>query len=425
MVKKNDFNLDYILFVFIPISIISGPTISLLNIILFSFYYIYQNLKIEEFKSLIKNKTILLLILLNLYLILHTFVSLDSSISIFRNFGFIRFIIFFIAINFFFYQNNYNTYALKPWLIIFLIFIFDVFFERFYGTNILGYGAIDTSHGPRIVSFFKDEPIAGAYINGFSFLIIGYIFLVLKKKGDFYKYFSLLFLVLFLISVLVTGERSNTIKAILGFSIFFLFLDFFKIKFKLLFFFLIISFISLIIIKSDFLKNRYIGQLYNNIIYEEKRDYFFEHNVYIKLYRSGLSVFKNHPLIGVGTKNYRVATCGQEKLIKNDYYCSTHPHQIYIEFLAEHGIIGSLICLSIFFYLIFINLGKIIQSKNYIQIGAFIYILINFIPIIPSGSFFSDFNITFFMLNLSLMYALDNKTNIFGVKQIKSGPLAQ
>ena len=425
MVKKNDFNLDYILFVFIPISIISGPTISLLNIILFSFYYIYQNLKIEEFKSLIKNKTILLLILLNLYLILHTFVSLDSSISIFRNFGFIRFIIFFIAINFFFYQNNYNTYALKPWLIIFLIFIFDVFFERFYGTNILGYGAIDTSHGPRIVSFFKDEPIAGAYINGFSFLILGYIFLVLKKKGDFYKYFSLLFLVLFLISVLVTGERSNTIKAILGFSIFFLFLDFFKIKFKLLFFFLIISFISLIIIKSDFLKNRYIGQLYNNIIYEEKRDYFFEHNVYIKLYRSGLSVFKNHPLIGVGTKNYRVATCGQEKLIKNDYYCSTHPHQIYIEFLAEHGIIGSLICLSIFFYLIFINLGKIIQSKNYIQIGAFIYILINFIPIIPSGSFFSDFNITFFMLNLSLMYALDNKTNIFGVQQIKSGPLAQ
>ena len=248
---------------------------------------------------------------------------------------------------------------------------------------------------------------------------------MLKKRGDFYKYFSLLFFVLFLISVLVTGERSNTIKAILGFSIFFLFLDFFKIKFKLLFFFLIISLISSVIIKSDFLKNRYIGQLYNNIIYEEKRDYFLENNVYIKLYRSGLSVFKNHPLIGVGTKNYRVATCGQEKSIKKDYYCSTHPHQIYIEFLAEHGIIGSLICLSIFFYLIFINLGKIIQSKNYIQIGAFIYILINFIPIIPSGSFFSDFNITFFMLNLSLMYALDNKTNIFGVKQIKSGPLAQ
>ena len=149
------------------------------------------------------------------------------------------------------------------------------FLKGFYGTNILGYGAIDTSHGSRIVSFFKDEPIAGAYINGFLFLILGYISLVLKKRGDFYKYFSLLFFVLFLISVLVTGERSNTIKAILGFSIFFLFLDFFKIKFKLLFFFLIISLISSVIIKSDFLKNRYIGQLYNNIIYEKKKRLFF------------------------------------------------------------------------------------------------------------------------------------------------------
>ena len=43
---------------------------------------------------------------------------------------------------------------------------------------------------------------------------------------------------------------------------------------------------------------------------------------------------------------------------------------------------------------------------------------------IPSGAFFSDFNITFFMLNLSLMYAVSDKTNIFKDK-INSGPLAQ
>ena len=67
---------------------------------------------------------------------------------------------------------------------------------------------------------------------------------------------------------------------------------------------------------------------------------------------------------------------------------------------------------------------QIIESKNYIQIGAFTYILSNFLPMIPSGAFFSDFNITFFMLNLSLMYAVSDKTNIFKDK-INSGPLAQ
>ena len=52
-------------------------------------------------------------------------------------------------------------------------------------------------------------------------------------------------------------------------------------------------------------------------------------------------------------------------------------------------------------------------NKNYIQIGALIYLLMNFLPLIPSGSFFSDFNITLFMMNFSLLYAVNSKTNIF------------
>ncbi len=416
IIEKNNYNnFYYLLFILIPISIIIGSTISLLNISIFCLFYFFKDFNFRHDRHIFKNKILILLILLNLYLIFNTFISLDINKSIIRNFGFFRFIIFFIAINYFFYKIKYNFSVFKTWLIIFLIFIFDVFFEWFFGKNLLGYGAIESAHGTRIVSFFKDEPIAGAYINGLLFLIFGYISISLKKN-NLYKYLSLMAFILFLTSVLVTGERSNTIKAFLGFSIFFLFLDFFRIKFKLFFFLIIIFLTSLIIAKSDFLKNRYIGQLYNNIILEENRNYFLDNNVYLKLYKSGLHVFENNSLFGVGTKNYRVATCGKDKLIKEDYYCSTHPHQIYIEFLAEHGIIGSLICFSIFFYLIFKNFGKIIRSKNFIQIGSFVYLLINFVPIIPGGSFFSDFNITFFMLNLSLMYAVDNKTNIFEIR---------
>ena len=414
--KNNYLNFYYLLFTLIPLSIILGPSVSLLNISMFCLYYFFKDFKFNRFNYIFKNKILILLVLLNVYLILNIFISLDPIESMLRNFGFFRFIIFFIAINYFFFKTSYNFSVFKTWLIIFAIFIFDVFFESFFGENLLGYGTLENPHGTRIVSFFKDEPIAGAFINGFLFLIFGYISLLLKKKNNFYKYLSLIIFVIFLISVLITGERSNTIKAVLGFSIFFLFLDFFRIKFKIFFFLVTLSLISLIISKSDFLKNRYVGQIYSNIVNEEQRNDFFDNNVYIKLYKSGLIVFENHSLFGVGTKNYRVATCGKDKLIKEDYYCSTHPHQIYIEFLAEHGIIGSLICFSILFYSIFKNFGKIISSKNYIQIGSFVYLLINFVPIIPGGSFFSDFNITFFMLNLSLMYAVDNKTNIFEIR---------
>ncbi len=418
MINQNIINNFYsTLLIFLPISIILGPSISLINIIIICLFFIFIYMKIQSSLLLFRNETVLLLILLSFYLVLNTFFSLDPGNSATRNLGFIRFIVFFIAINYFFFKNNYKLFIFKPWLIIFSVFVFDVYFERFYGVNTLGFGALESSHGPRIVSFFKDEPIAGAYLNGMVYIVFGYICYILKGKNNLLKHISLIALIVFFIAVLLTGERSNTIRVLFGLSIFVFFLDYFKLKSKLIFLISIIMFITIIISQSDFLKNRYVGQLYKNVVSEERRDIFFDNNVYINLYKSGISVFKNNSIFGVGTKNYRVATCDGNKSYNEDYYCSTHPHQIYIEFLSEHGIFGSIICFLVLFRLIFKNIKNIIYSKNYIQIGTFVYILTNFIPLIPSGSFFSDFNITFFMINLSIMYAVSNKTNIFEIKK--------
>ena len=81
--------------------------------------------------------------------------------------------------------------------------------------------------------------------------------------------------------------------------------------------------------------------------------------------------------------------------------------------LSEHGIIGTTIILSIIFYLMFRIIREIIESRNYIQAGCLAFLIINFTPILPSGSFFNDFNITLFMINFSLMYAVNKETNIF------------
>tara|TARA_E500000178_G_scaffold332515_1_gene366399 strand:- start:36 stop:377 length:342 start_codon:yes stop_codon:yes gene_type:complete len=108
----------------------------------------------------------------------------------------------------------------------------------------------------------------------------------------------------------------------------------------------------------------------------------------------------------------------KKKKINQEYYCTTHPHQLYFELLSEHGIFGFLIILSIIFFLIFRLIRIILLSKNYIQVGAFIYLIINFIPILPSGAFFSDFNLTLFMLNFSIMYAINKDTNIFSANKM-------
>ena len=185
----------------------------------------------------------------------------------------------------------------------------------------------------------------------------------------------------------------------------------------------IIIFLSIFIIFfltinfSDYVKLRYVDQLYSEIQTKDKREKFFENSLYIKLYKSGIYVFKNNPWFGVGNKNYRVETCDAKKnSIHKEYWCLTHPHQVYIEMLSEHGIIGTIVILSIIFYLMFRIIGKIIRCKNYIQAGCLVFLITNFVPLLPSGAFFNNFNITLFMINLSLLYAVNKETNIFSKK---------
>ena len=88
--------------------------------------------------------------------------------------------------------------------------------------------------------------------------------------------------------------------------------------------------------------------------------------------------------------------------------------------LSEHGIIGTIIIMSIFFYLVFRIIRKIIDSRNYVQIGCLVFLLINFVPVLPSGAFFNNYNLTLFMINFSLMYAVNKNTNIFSKKNDKN-----
>ena len=161
---------------------------------------------------------------------------------------------------------------------------------------------------------------------------------------------------------------------------------------------------------SDFLRLRYEGQLLDYFTGKTESQATLTNNRYVVLYSSAYKVLQKNPILGVGNKNFRVEVCGNN----NSYpVCTTHPHQVYFEFLSEHGILGTLILLSILFYLIFRVLKIIIISKNYIQLGCFLYLVLVFTPLLPSGSFFNDFNSTIFWINFSLLYACNKKTNIF------------
>ena len=294
----------------------------------------------------------------------------------------------------------------------------DTYIESISGKNIFGYGK---EYGRRLVSFFKDEPIVGGYINGFYLIIIGYLFNIDKNISNKYKYSILIFSIFFIIAIILTGERANTVKAVFSFFLFYSFNDLFKLKEKIFSILLLILMVVFLFNNSNWLKLRYGTQLFKPIISilqtnSEQTNSKFDKvnakfNIYIRLYQSGFEVFKEYPIFGVGNKNYRVETFSTEK--NNKYFYNTHPHQIYFEFLAEHGLVGTFILLFILFNLIFSKIKIILNSKNYLQLGCLIFLITSFIPFLPSGAFFADYNLTIFWVNLSIMYSLGKKTNVY------------
>ena len=413
--NKATYSYFLILFSVIPVTIILGPKVSLLNILLIDISFIILILKSGNF-SFIKNNSIKFLIFLYIYLIFNSLISIDLNSGIYRNLGFIRIIILFVAFNYFFNQKLFLDRLLRIWLLIFLVVSFDVFLEYLTGTNSLGYpptGEGHVTYGSRIVSFFKDEPIVGGYINGFFLILIGF----LANKYYFKKNSIIFFIsIIFLLAIFLTGERSNTIKAFLGILILVFLFKNINLKFKIAF--LIVSSLSILILlfNSDYFKIRYITQIKSSLSSQSQ---------YLNLYKSGFQVFKNYPWFGVGNKNYRVETCNTLKNADgslrlqldnkefNKYWCSTHPHQIYFEFLSEHGFLGTILVFYIIFKLVLSRIFEVLNDTNYIQIGSMIFILTTFLPLLPSGAFFSNYAITIFGINLSIFYASNKNFNIF------------
>jgi O-antigen ligase len=117
-------------------------------------------------------------------------------------------------------------------------------------------------------------------------------------------------------------------------------------------------------------------------------------------------IFKNNLYIGSGLKNFKIK-CSKNiysSPIKfNEERCSTHPHNMLLEFLSETGILGTIMFLT---FLFTITLKKIIFFKNPYYCSIFLSIILYLFPLATSGSFFSTWNGGFFWLFLGLLLAL-------------------
>jgi O-antigen ligase len=275
---------------------------------------------------------------------------------------------------------NYFYYTLG---VCFLVLIIDGYIQFFTGSNIIGLHKA----GDRISSFFGNELIIGSYLSRLFPLFFA-LFLI-RHKNKFKINLMSLFFILFGGLVFISGERASFFLYFLSF-IFIVLLTKKNFKFKIL---LVLGTLILLIIILSFsskTKERMITDPVSNVktsIFTPAHD---------SLIRTAYNMFLDKPLVGHGPKMFRVI-CKDEKYATGSSPCMTHPHNFYVQLLAETGIIGFsflFIALAYVLYCAYRQFKSIVlRQKRYLtnyQVCLLAGILITVWPLTTNGNFFHN-----------------------------------
>lgn len=398
-IKKNplkDLTIFEKIILLFPFCVVAGPAIMNIYLFLASILLLYKFFKNKKFKIENNHYWVLFYFIFILYCIINSFFATDVYNSLRASIGQIRFLLFSLFIIFFFKDIKKLNILINIWFVLLLFVVFDVVFQSIFMFNIIG---IPMPDGLRPSSFFGNEVIAGVFIS-YSFIPIMFFYMNKFLKEDIKKkiIYVLIYSIIFY-AVLITGERLALIM-LLGATLLnaIYFLRFYQIFLTLIFFFVFILFAYNF---NEMFQNRV------NLMIEVLSNFY--HSSWGRLYESSYMLFKENYLTGVGLKNYRVDCDFQidPRPYHPAQFCSTHPHNFYLEILSETGLIGLIIFITfILFFLTRIRMIINFKNKNSNLInfarGCLLVLLIYVWPIKTAGSFFTTFNAGFFWFNLGL-----------------------
>ena len=130
------------------------------------------------------------------------------------------------------------------------------------------------------------------------------------------------------------------------------------------------------------------------------------------IFKSALEMARDHPIFGVGMSNYK-AVCLEERygppLVEPTHLsrCEGHPHNTYLEWLAEGGLIG----LGFYVAFVVLTLRTLVRWRrenqdNLIFYGLAASLALRFWPLASGTTFFSSWAAEplFLILGWSLAY---------------------
>ena len=425
MKKDNFFILiAHYLILAIPFFLTTGPFLSDSAVVLIDLIFLFIVFKKKEY-FYFNNFIFKFLLLFWLFVTIRSLFAENIILSFKSSFTYIRFIILIFAIDFFLRKSDKFIKQIGIFFIFFIFFIcFDAYIQFFLGKNLLGFPIYNPD---KLNGIFNHRGVLGSYLSRLFPLLICFMLLIYNVEKNKFIY---IFLILLVSSVVfLSGSRASLVMTCIFLIFIFLFLN--PLRKYLILTLLIVSLLLVTVGKyNKKIEHAFYYQLLDPIktifddkvdteIFNEQKNFYIFTKVYHSHYLTAWNMFKDNKIFGQGSVMYR-ELCSKKEFYVNIYSCTTHPHNFYIQMLAENGIIGFFFISFIFFYVFYEIIVEFFRRtfnkrKKYANITLFtlMTVFLNLWPINPSGNFFNNWLsvLIYFPLGF-LFYFLKNNKNI-------------
>lgn len=419
MVLEKIFNkkITYLIY-FIPLFMVAGPAIPDLIISFLSILFVIYCFIKKEF-GLFKNKIIFFYSIFWIIIILSSLNSDLKIISLKQSLFHVRFLIFAVFL-YLLIKNDRNFFKNFFPIILFtlILVVFDGYYQFFFDVNLFGFERPYANQ--RLSGFFNDEWILGSYLVRILPIFLCIVILSPYRNNKL----ILIFVTLYGLLIFLSGERSSFFLLLIFISLILIFFNMRKIyKFSLI---SIIILVPLIVISIDEnMKERMFNQVLISLgIFEDippnanssrqikccKIPKYLFSLGHSKHYEVGVRMFLDKPFLGHGLKSFRYK-CHE---FQEDIGCGSHPHNTYVQLLAESGVFSFLMIFILFLYFCNLLIKNYLNRKNIdnniynARVCIIASFVMNLFPLIPTGSFFTNWLSIIYFFPLGMLFYLYN-----------------
>lgn len=399
-----------------PLMMFLGIAICDAAIITIAVLFLLRSSVLRDFSWLHKSWVQFGLVLWVYLLIISPYALMSAKLSFKQALPFGRFVLFAAGLQFWLLRNkSYRHYLLYTLGAALLLISVDLIFTFLTGLSLVGKSSVQYQHLDHITWIWQRHYTRIVGLNGkmnngtmlawaaMPFIVCMLLNMHQKQDTLVKKILSAAAVLLISLAVLVTGERMALLELCLGYFLVFVWIK--PLRLLLLGIgVLCVAIIFGVMWHSPGLWSRNVTQVIDAVTHIGTNDYG-------RISKAAMHMFYDHPLFGMGLKQYYLASLLPEYVSFNAV--NSHAQNMYLEFLTGTGLCGSVLFLGLLYCWLrqFWDKRKVINASP-IAIAVLIAFILRIWPFASTTSFFFAWGaITFWWMGAWLLAIIEEKEN--------------